>query len=80
MLVRRPAVIAFDKVKKGTGIPARFQRHFSSPAASLVRQGEEDLWVKSKLPDVEAVTGLTIPELIRENFGSWGNLVAFVSV
>lgn len=39
---------------------------------------DESLWVKSPLPDVETVVGYTIPEIIRENIGPWGNLPAFV--
>lgn len=55
-----------------------FLREWSTAAA--LEQDEELNWVKPRphLGHVDPVLGITVPEIIRQNIGPWGNLIAFV--
>lgn len=48
------------------------------PSAKTSQYDEESLWVRSNKADIPTVVGYTVPEIIRENLGGWGNLPAFV--
>lgn len=51
----------------------------STSSAPLQRDdSESSLWVGSKLGHCDPVVGITVPEILRQNMGSWGKLPAFV--
>lgn len=66
------------KTVKSVTKSLRNRNKFSS-LASVQQTDDEALWVKSPLQHVPPILGYTVPEIIRENAGAWGNIPAFVS-
>lgn len=52
-------------------------RNLSSAPAAKVKD-DPSLWVRSILPDVEVIKGVTMPEYAFEHVGKWENAPAFV--
>jgi hypothetical protein len=54
----------------------KYSRTFSS--ANPAAQDDPALWVRSIVPDVDVLKGVSVQEYVFENVGKWENHTAFV--